>query len=84
MKHESIETNIGLMGVLIAIVISIGGIASAKPSDDELTAWLDPFFEMVLEEKGRPKVKIHGFGILRSNIISKYTKNIINAFFVIF
>ena len=31
MKHESVETNIGLMGVLIAIVISIGGIAEILP-----------------------------------------------------
>ena len=37
MKHENIEKNIGLMGVLILIVISIGGIIEIVPlmlSDD--------------------------------------------------
>jgi cytochrome c oxidase cbb3-type subunit 2 len=31
MRHESVEKNIGLMGVLIAIVISIAGIAEILP-----------------------------------------------------
>ena len=31
MRHESVEKNIGLMGVLIAVVISIAGIAEILP-----------------------------------------------------
>ena len=31
MNHESVEKNIGLMGVLIALVISIGGLVQIVP-----------------------------------------------------
>jgi cytochrome c oxidase cbb3-type subunit II len=31
MNHESVEKNVGLMGVLIAIVISIGGLVQIVP-----------------------------------------------------
>lgn len=39
MKHDIVEKNIGLMGVLIAIVISIGGLVEIVPLtvSDEVT-----------------------------------------------
>ena len=36
MKHESIEKATGLLGVLIAITVSVGGIAEAAPSEKTL------------------------------------------------
>jgi cytochrome c oxidase cbb3-type subunit 2 len=31
MSHEKIETNVGLMAILIAVVISFGGLAQIVP-----------------------------------------------------
>ena len=31
MKHETVEKNVGLMGILIVIVISIGGLVEIVP-----------------------------------------------------
>ena len=38
MKHSTIEKNVGLMGVLVAIVISIGGIAEILPLMSQIEA----------------------------------------------
>lgn len=54
MKHDLIEKNIGLMGILIAIVISFGGLAEIVPlmfssASVEPVAGMQPYTAMQLE-----------------------------------
>ncbi|MDX1454384.1 MAG: cytochrome-c oxidase, cbb3-type subunit II [Gammaproteobacteria bacterium] len=54
MKHEKIEKNIGLMGILVAIVISVGGLVEIVPlmfqaQTTEAIEGLEPYTALELE-----------------------------------
>jgi hypothetical protein len=51
--------------------ITLGGMVGARP--DELVKWLDPLWERYLiDGAGRPKVRVHGFGITSIPLMERY------------
>ena len=63
MSHEKIEKNVGLMGVLIAVAISFGGLAEIVP-----LMYSAEQVEPLPGMKPRPALEQAGFDIFENNL----------------
>jgi cytochrome c oxidase cbb3-type subunit 2 len=75
MKHEVIEKNVGLLGILIVVAVSIGGIAEIIPlmlsrTASEPLAGMQPYTAMQLE--GRDVYIREGCGNCHSQMIRPF------------
>ena len=53
--------------------IALGGMVHASKRKGQLYAWLDKIFsEYLCDDKGYPKVKVHGFGIASLDAMLRY------------
>ena len=51
--------------------IALGGVAQTK-NPNLLMRWLDRCFSMICDDKGMPKVKVHGFAITSLKLMMRY------------
>ena len=53
--------------------IALGGMAGGAVSKQQITKQLDSvFFDQLCDQKGMPKVKVHGFGLTALSILLRY------------
>jgi len=52
--------------------IALGGVAQAKGNKNHIIKWMDQCFDVITDDDGYPKTKVHGFAVTAMDLMFRY------------